>query len=100
MTVARVRPGMKEQDLAAELEYAMRQFGAEKPSFETIVAGGARGSLPHAQPTAAPLNTGSLVVVVNAVIDALSDYGIKNLNMPLTPEKIWRAIEDAKAKAA
>jgi aerobic carbon-monoxide dehydrogenase large subunit len=43
---------------------------------------------------------GSLVVVVNAVIDALSDYGIKDLNMPLTPEKIWRAIEDAKAKAA
>jgi len=43
---------------------------------------------------------GSLVCVVNAVIDALSDYGIKDLNMPLTPEKIWRAIEDAKARAA
>jgi carbon-monoxide dehydrogenase large subunit len=43
---------------------------------------------------------GSLVVVVNAVIDALSEYGIKHINMPLTPEKIWRAIEDAKAKAA
>jgi len=43
---------------------------------------------------------GSLVVVVNAVLDALSDYGIKNLNMPLTPEKIWRAIEDAKMRAA
>ena len=43
---------------------------------------------------------GSLVCVVNAVIDALSDYGIKDLNMPLTPEKIWRAIDDAKARAA
>jgi carbon-monoxide dehydrogenase large subunit len=43
---------------------------------------------------------GSLVTIVNAVVDALSDYGIKHLNMPLTPEKIWRAIEDAKAKAA
>ncbi len=44
---------------------------------------------------------GSLCVIVNAVIDALSDYGIKELNMPLTPEKIWRAIRDAeKAKAA
>ena len=42
---------------------------------------------------------GSMVVVVNAVIDALSDYGIKDLNMPLTPEKIWRAIEDAKKVA-
>jgi aerobic carbon-monoxide dehydrogenase large subunit len=34
------------------------------------------------------------------VVDALSEYGIKHLDMPLTPEKIWRAIEDAKAKAA
>ncbi|WP_407146795.1 xanthine dehydrogenase family protein molybdopterin-binding subunit [Bradyrhizobium sp. ORS 86] len=43
---------------------------------------------------------GSLVCVVNAVVDALSDYGIKHINMPLTPERVWRAIQDAKAKAA
>ncbi|HEY7843036.1 MAG TPA: xanthine dehydrogenase family protein molybdopterin-binding subunit [Bradyrhizobium sp.] len=43
---------------------------------------------------------GSLVCVVNAVVDALSEYGVKQINMPLTPEKVWRAIEDAKAKAA
>ncbi|HEV3201408.1 MAG TPA: Xaa-Pro peptidase family protein [Bryobacteraceae bacterium] len=61
--VARVRVGMKEQDLAAELEYRMRRLGAEKPSFETIVAGGVRSALPHAQPTAAPLKSGDLVVV-------------------------------------
>ena len=60
---ARVRHGMKEQDLAAELEYRMRRLGAEKPSFETIVAGGVRSALPHAQPTAAPLREGGLVVV-------------------------------------
>ena len=60
---ARVREGMKEQDLAAELEYRMRRLGAEKPSFETIVAGGRRSALPHAQPTAAPLRKGDLVVV-------------------------------------
>ncbi|HUA60704.1 MAG TPA: Xaa-Pro peptidase family protein [Verrucomicrobiae bacterium] len=62
-TVAKLRPGMKEQDLAAELEYRMRRLGAEKPSFDTIVAGGLRSALPHAQPTAAPLKPGSLVVV-------------------------------------
>jgi aerobic carbon-monoxide dehydrogenase large subunit len=44
---------------------------------------------------------GSLCVIVNAVIDALSDYGISEINMPLTPEKVWRAIRDAeKAKMA
>lgn len=43
---------------------------------------------------------GSLVCIVNAVVDALSEYGVKHINMPLTPERVWRAIQDAKAKAA
>ena len=41
---------------------------------------------------------GSLVTVVNAVLDALSEYGVASLDMPLTSEKVWRAIRDAKAK--
>jgi Xaa-Pro aminopeptidase len=61
--VARVRPGMTEQDLAAELEYRMRRLGAEKPAFETIVAAGVRSALPHAQPTAARLKPRDLVLV-------------------------------------
>jgi Xaa-Pro aminopeptidase len=61
--VSRVRAGMTEADLAAELEYRMRRLGAEKPSFETIVAGGVRSALPHAQPTSAKLENGQLVVV-------------------------------------
>src|SRR5215813_9381475 len=40
---------------------------------------------------------GSLVTITNAVLDALSEFGIKQLDMPLTPERIWRAIQDAKA---
>ncbi len=60
---ARVKIGMKESDLAAELEYRMRRLGAEKPSFETIVAGGARSAWPHAQPTAARLQAGELAIV-------------------------------------
>jgi aerobic carbon-monoxide dehydrogenase large subunit len=43
---------------------------------------------------------GSLATIVNAVLDALSDYGVKHINMPLTPERVWRAIQDAKTKAA
>ena len=43
---------------------------------------------------------GSLSTIVNAVLDALSEYGVKQINMPLTPERVWRAIEDAKTKAA
>ncbi|HEY0329764.1 MAG TPA: xanthine dehydrogenase family protein molybdopterin-binding subunit [Rhodopseudomonas sp.] len=43
---------------------------------------------------------GSLATLVNAVLDALSAYGIAHLDMPLTSERVWRAIQDAKTKAA
>ena len=33
----------------------------------------------------------------NAVVDALSHLGVRHLDMPCTPERVWRAIEDAKA---
>jgi aerobic carbon-monoxide dehydrogenase large subunit len=42
---------------------------------------------------------GSLSTIVNAVLDALSEYGIKHIDMPLTPERVWRAIRDAKQAA-
>ena len=41
--------------------------------------------------------SGGLPAVANAVIDALSDYGIKHLEMPMTAFRIWEAIEAAKA---
>jgi carbon-monoxide dehydrogenase large subunit len=43
---------------------------------------------------------GSLSTIVNAVLDALSEFGIAHIDMPLTSERIWRAIQDAKAKVA
>jgi aerobic carbon-monoxide dehydrogenase large subunit len=36
--------------------------------------------------------TPALGVVVNAIVDALSDYGVRHVEMPATPERIWRAI--------
>jgi carbon-monoxide dehydrogenase large subunit len=41
---------------------------------------------------------GSTPCVVNAVLDALSPFGIRHLDMPLKPETVWRAIRDAKAQ--
>jgi carbon-monoxide dehydrogenase large subunit len=40
---------------------------------------------------------GSPVVVVNAVCDALSGYGVNHIEMPLKPERVWRAIQEAKS---
>ncbi len=47
----KIRPGAKEQDLAAEIEYQMRKKGAEGAAFETIVASGPRSAYPHARPS-------------------------------------------------
>src|SRR5688572_28489787 len=41
----------------------MRRLGAERPSFETIVAGGPRSALPHAEPSPAALRAGELIIV-------------------------------------
>jgi carbon-monoxide dehydrogenase large subunit len=43
---------------------------------------------------------GSLSTIVNAVLNALAEFGIAHIDMPLTPERIWRAIQDARAKVA
>jgi carbon-monoxide dehydrogenase large subunit len=40
--------------------------------------------------------TGALGAVVNAVVDALAEFGVAHIEMPVTPEKIWRAINSAK----
>jgi carbon-monoxide dehydrogenase large subunit len=42
---------------------------------------------------------GALPAVMNAVIDALSVYGIRHLDMPATPERVWQAIRDARNAA-
>jgi aerobic carbon-monoxide dehydrogenase large subunit len=42
--------------------------------------------------------SGGLPTVANAVIDALADFGIKHLEMPMTASRIWQAIKDAKGK--
>ena len=64
----------------------------------------------HPQPTTSnPLGVkgvgeagcaGSITSVANAVVDALSALGVRHINMPATPEKVWRAIQNAKAQAA
>jgi carbon-monoxide dehydrogenase large subunit len=43
---------------------------------------------------------GSLCTIVNAVVDALSDYGVTHIDMPLTSERIWQAIQDGKKSDA
>jgi aerobic carbon-monoxide dehydrogenase large subunit len=43
---------------------------------------------------------GSLTSVMNAIADALSEFGIRHLDMPATPYRVWRAIQEARAARA
>jgi aerobic carbon-monoxide dehydrogenase large subunit len=43
---------------------------------------------------------GALTSVMNAVVDALSEYGIRHIDMPATPYRVWQAIQAAEAGRA
>ena len=58
-----IRPGVPEREVAAKLEYTMRTNGAEKASFDIIVASGARGALPHGSASGKKIQKGDLVVI-------------------------------------
>ncbi|MNB69246.1 putative peptidase [compost metagenome] len=58
-----IQPGMREREVAAELEWFMKQQGADKPSFDTIVASGARGALPHGKATDKVIAAGEMVTL-------------------------------------
>lgn len=58
-----IRPGVTEKEIAARLEYLMLSYGAEKMSFDPIVASGANGSMPHAVPTEKKIVAGEFVTM-------------------------------------
>jgi Xaa-Pro aminopeptidase len=63
-----LKPGVREIEIAAEIEYQMRKLGASSAAFETIVAFGERSALPHARPTGKRLRKNELVVLDLGVI--------------------------------
>jgi Xaa-Pro aminopeptidase len=55
--------GRTEREVAIALEFAMRELGAQRPSFDSIIAAGPHGALPHAQPRDVAIEPGQLVVI-------------------------------------
>lgn len=62
-----IRPGVKEIEIASELEYRMRKKGGERIAFQTIVASGWRSALPHGNATEKIIKKGEFVTI---------DYGV------------------------
>lgn len=98
-----IKPGMRERDLAAEIEYRMRRLGAEKPAFETIVATGERGALPHASPGDTRIQNGQLVLIdMGAMQEGYASDMTRMLHMGPPPKKTrdrYRAVLDAQLAA-
>jgi Xaa-Pro aminopeptidase len=67
-----IRPGVKESEVAAEMEYLARRAGAAEMSFPTIVAAGKRSALPHGRASTAAIPSRGFVVCDFGVI--LSGY--------------------------
>ena len=58
-----IRPGMTEKEIAARLNYLMVFAGAEKTAFDTIVASGPNGSMPHAVPGMRKVREGDFITM-------------------------------------
>src|SRR5258708_20618633 len=62
-----IKPGVAEMQVAGELELQARRAGAEKMSFDTIVAAGPRSALPHGRALAQPIPPQGFIIL---------DYGV------------------------
>lgn len=58
-----ISPSTTELDIAAEITWQHKKLGAEKDSFDPIVAGGVRSAMPHARPSSACFKSGELIVI-------------------------------------
>ena len=77
--VPKIRAGMAERELATAIERAMVDAGAEKPAFDTIVASGPHGAIPHHAPGARRFEAGDMIT-----IDCGARYGGYHADMTRT----------------
>jgi Xaa-Pro aminopeptidase len=98
-----VRPGVRECDIAAEISYWHRKFGAECDAFDPIVASGERGALPHARASEKKIRVGEMVVLdfgcryrgYNSDITRTIAMGNPSSEM----KNVYRIVLDAQKKA-
>jgi Xaa-Pro aminopeptidase len=102
-TIKLLKPGVREFEIAAEIEYQMRKRGASGAAFESIVAFGARGALPHARPTAKRLRKNELVVLdLGAILGKYCSDITRTVYVGKAPAKVrlwYQAVLEAQAAA-
>ena len=102
-TLPLLRPGITEIEVAAEIEYRMRRYGAERPSFETIVAFGSRTALPHARAGTRPLQAGECILLdLGAILNGYASDMTRTVFLGRAPRRaaqIYRAVLEAQQEA-
>ncbi len=92
-----LRPGVKETDVAGEMEFAARQGGAEAMSFPTIIASGARSALPHGRATDQPIAAGGFVVCdFGVILEGYCSDQTRTVWVGSVPSEARRAYEAVK----
>lgn len=95
----RLRPGVTEQDVAAEIDFQQKMCGAEKSSFDTIVAGGAHSALPHAHPSNHRLSANELLLIdMGTFFDGYASDMTRMVHLGPPPGKIrgmYKAVLEA-----
>ena len=98
-----LKPGVREFEVAAEIEYQMRRRGASGAAFQSIVAFGARAALPHARPTAKRLRKNELVVLdLGAILGKYCSDITRTVYVGKAPARIrlwYQAVLEAQAAA-
>jgi Xaa-Pro aminopeptidase len=98
-TMKRVRVGLSELEIAAELEFQMKTLGCEKPAFDTIVAAGERSALPHAHPSARRVQGNELLLIdMGATLDGYTSDMTRVAYTGVPPKRVrdlYRAVLEA-----
>ena len=98
-----VKPGVREAEIGAEIEYRMKKRGASGASFESIVASGKRAALPHARPASKRLRKNELVVLdLGAILGHYCSDITRTVYVGRAPERIrkwYKAVQSAQQAA-
>ena len=77
------------------MDYAMPR-AETLPAIKTAIMEVPASSHPHGiRPGGEGGTTPALALVINAIVDALRDFGVRDVAMPATPARVWQAIQDA-----
>jgi Xaa-Pro aminopeptidase len=101
--VGAIRPGVAEQTVAAQLEYAARNGGADGMSFDTIVAAGERSALPHGRASTHSIpRTGFVVLDFGVILAGYCSDMTRTVHVGHVSERsrsIYQAVREAQQAA-